>query len=92
MRSDDGRDGDPAWTGSHEADTIGGVFRSVASVALLALSAVASLVWLGWQVTSVAAGGGGVSRSEAEPGILAGLVILVGWVVAWRLFRRSGEA
>ncbi len=69
------------------------VLRSVATVALLALSAVASLAWLGWQATSVAAGGGGiVPRSEAELRILTGLVILVGWVLAWRLYRHSGEA
>jgi hypothetical protein len=68
------------------------VRRSIVTGLLLAASAVASVVWLGWQgTTALAAAGGPPSHAEAELRILSGLVILGGWVVAWRLYRGSEE-
>lgn len=66
--------------------------RSIVTGLLLAASAVASVAWLGWQGTIVlATAGGSPSHADAELRILSGLVILGGWVVAWRLYRRSEE-
>lgn len=47
----------------------------------------ASVVWLGWQMTSAAAGGPPTGRAEIELRILSGLVILGVWVLAWRRYR-----
>ncbi len=66
--------------------------RSILAALLLAVSAAASIGWLGWQATTVlAAAGGPPGHAEAELRILSGLLILGGWVVAWRLYRRSEE-
>lgn len=66
--------------------------RSIQTALLLAASAVASLAWLGWQgATVLAAAGGPPSHAEAELRILSGLIILGGWVVAWRRYRSSEE-
>ncbi|GIW20698.1 MAG: hypothetical protein KatS3mg065_0994 [Chloroflexota bacterium] len=70
----------------------GPVSRSLLAALLLGVSAVASLAWLGWQATTVlAAAGGPPGHAEAELRILSGLLILGGWIVAWRLYRRSEE-
>jgi len=66
------------------------MLRSLGTALLLLASTLASLAWLGWQATTVAAAVGmPPTRGDAELRILTGLLILGAWVVAWRLYRRS---
>lgn len=61
--------------------------RSVGTILLLGTAVMASVVWLGWQMTSAAAGGPPTGRAEIELRILSGLVILGVWILAWRRYR-----